>query len=95
MLRGETVKELYELKGQGRSIRGIARELGVSRNSVRKYMRSPGVPREKPRRRRVSKLYRYTDFVDRRLSEGLKDWRTAWCCYVRCAPVDTVAATRS
>ena len=33
------MKELYELKGDGKSIRGIARELGVSRNSVRKYLR--------------------------------------------------------
>ena len=38
------MKDLYELKGQGTSIRGIARELGVSRNSVRKYLRSPEVP---------------------------------------------------
>ncbi len=65
------MKELYELKGEGRSIRGIARELGVSRNSVRKYLRSPGVPREKPRRRRASKLDPYTEYIDVRLSEGL------------------------
>ena len=31
------VKEIYELKGAGRSIREIARELDVSRNTVRKY----------------------------------------------------------
>ena len=65
------MKELYELKGEGRSIRGIARELGVSRNSVRKYLRSPGVPREKPRSRRASKLDPYTEYIDGRLSEGL------------------------
>ena len=52
-------------------IRGIAQELGVSRNSVRKYLRSPGVPREKPRSRRASKLDPYTDYIDVRLSEGL------------------------
>ena len=71
LLRGGTVKEMYEMKGAGRSIRGIARELGVSRNSVRKYLRSPGVPREKPRSRRASKLDPYTDHIDVRLSEGL------------------------
>ena len=71
LLRGGTVKELYELKGQGRSIRGIARELGVSRNSVRKYLRSPGVPREQPRGRRASKLDPYTEYIDTRLAEGL------------------------
>ena len=73
LLRGGTVKELYEMKGQGRSIRGIARELGVSRNSVRKYLRSPGVPREKPRRRRTSKLDPYAEYIDGRLSEGLEN----------------------
>ena len=30
------MKDLYEMRGQGHSIRGITRELGVSRNSVRK-----------------------------------------------------------
>lgn len=64
-------EELCELKGKGRSIRGIARELGVSRNSVRKYLRTPGVPKEKPRRRRESKLDPYTDHIDRRLADGL------------------------
>ena len=42
LLRGGTVKELYELKGEGRSIRGIARELGVSRNSVRRVSEVAG-----------------------------------------------------
>ena len=49
LLKGGTMKELYELKGEGHSIRGIARELGISRNSVRKYLKSPGVPQAKPR----------------------------------------------
>ena len=73
MLRGGTVKELYEMKGQGRSIRGIARELRISRNSVRKYLRSPGVPKEKRRRRRGSKLDPYTEYIDGRLSDGLEN----------------------
>ena len=49
MLKGGTMKDLYEMRGQGYSIRGIARELGVSRNSVRKYLRAPGVPQAKQR----------------------------------------------
>ena len=52
MLGGGKVKELYELKGEGRSIRGIVRELGVSRNTVRKYARASGVPKPKPRAKR-------------------------------------------
>ena len=50
MLGGGLVKESYELKGGGRSIRGIARELGVSRNTVRKYVRSPGDVPTRPER---------------------------------------------
>ena len=42
------MKELYELKGEGSSIRGISRELGISRNTVRRYVRSAGVPKAKP-----------------------------------------------
>ena len=34
------MKELYEMKGEGHSIPGIARELGISCNSVRKYWRA-------------------------------------------------------
>ena len=65
------MKDLYEMRGQGHSIRGIARELGVSRNSVRKYLRSPGVPQAKRRPPRASKLDAYTGHIDRRLGEGL------------------------
>ena len=71
MLKGGTMKDLYEMRGQGHSIRGITRELGVSRNSVRKYLRSPGVPQAKQRPPRASKLDAYTGYIDRRLGEGL------------------------
>ena len=67
------MKEPYEMKGQGRSIRGIATELRISRNSVRKYLRSPGVPKEKRRRRRGLKLDPYTEYIDGRLSDGLEN----------------------
>ena len=65
------MKELYQMKGEGQSIRGIARELGLSRNSVRKYLRFEGVPQARPRPRRTSKLDPYTGYIDGRLSDGL------------------------
>lgn len=49
MLGGGAVKRISKLKGAERSNRAIARELGISRNSVRKYLRSPEVPKAKPR----------------------------------------------
>lgn len=73
MLKGGTMKDLYEMRGQGHSIRGIARELGIARNSVRKYLRSPGVPRAKQRAPRGSKLDAYTGYIEQRLREGLEN----------------------
>ena len=49
MLKVGQVKEIYELKGAGRSIREIARELDVSRNTVRRYLKSPEAMRPKAR----------------------------------------------
>jgi len=73
MLGGRTVRELYELKGKGRSMRGIASDLGISRDTVRKYVRSPEVPKPKPRVKRGSKLDAYKEYIDVRLSEGLEN----------------------
>ena len=67
------MKEIYEMKGAGRSIKGIAEDLGIARNTVRRYLKSPEALRPKPRRRRASKLNAYTEYADRRLSEGLEN----------------------
>ena len=67
------MKEIYEMKGAGRTIRGIAGELGIARNTVRRYLNSPEAIRPMPRPRRASKLDPYTEFVDRRMSEGLEN----------------------
>jgi transposase len=71
MLGGGLVKRLYELHGQGVSIRGIAAELGIARNTVRTYLRSEGVPRPKPRPRRGSKLDPHEAFLQQRLAAGV------------------------
>ena len=73
MLGGRTVRELYELRGKGRSMRGIASDLGISRDTVRKYVRSPQIPKSKPRAKRGSKLDAYKEYIDVRLSEGLEN----------------------
>ena len=71
MLKVGQAKEIYEMKGAGRSIRGIADDLGIARNTVRRYLNSPEALRPKRQPRQVSELDSYTEYVDRRLDEGL------------------------
>ena len=63
------MKEIYEMKGAGNSIRGIAREPDISRYTVRRYLNTPEAMVAKPRRRSVSKLDSFTEYIDRWLSE--------------------------
>ncbi len=63
MLGGRTVKQLLELHGAGTSIRRMARTLGISRNTVRKYLRAPEIPTPAPRPPRGSKLDPYAAFI--------------------------------
>ncbi|NLE43745.1 MAG: IS21 family transposase [Chloroflexi bacterium] len=73
MLRGGSVKSIYELHGEGKSIRQIARLLQVSRNSVRKYLRAPGIPVAKSRPGRARVLEPYEGHLRQRLSEGVEN----------------------
>ena len=68
MLTEEKVLEIRILSRRGLSIRGIARELGISRNTVRKYLRGEAV--NEPERRgpgRPRKLAPYEDWIKRRV----------------------------
>ena len=67
MLKVGDVKEIYEMKGAGRSIRGIVR------NTVRRYLKSLEAIRAKPRPHLASKLDPYTGYIDRRLDKGLEN----------------------
>jgi transposase len=71
MLGGALVKRLYELHGQGVSIRRIAADLGIARNTVRTYLRAEGVPTPKPRRKRGSLLDPFAPYLDERLAAGV------------------------
>ena len=73
LLRGGDVKQIYEMKGAGYSGREIARELGLARNTVQRYLKSPEAMRPKPRLPRGSKLDPYTEHIDRRMGEGLEN----------------------
>ena len=67
------MKEIYEMHGRGRSARAIARDLGLARNTVLRYLNSPEAMVPKPRPPRGSKLDPYTGYIDQRLAEGLEN----------------------
>ena len=58
------IKALYD-EGKGLSIRAIARELGISRNTVRKYlaMDEEAIQAQKSRRERTKILDQHRDYI--------------------------------
>ena len=52
---------IRNMREKGMSIKAISRELGISRNSVRKYLRSD--PKGKRNRKKGSKLDPYRDRI--------------------------------
>lgn len=67
MIRSRTVHKIRELSSQGHSIHSIARDVGLSRNTVRKYLR--GTPVAAPRPPRPSKLDPYKKQIEHWVNE--------------------------
>jgi transposase len=65
--RSGTIHTIHELSAQGKSIRAIARELGIARNTVRRYLR--GKPEAVPRPKRGSMLDAYKAQIHRWMQE--------------------------
>jgi transposase len=69
MLDQESLVDIHVLHQQDNSIRSISRQLGISRNTVRSYLRDfAKLPNYGPRAARPSKLIRRTH-----LREGVRD----------------------
>ena len=68
MLGQEGFVDIQVLHRQGVRIKGIARELGVSRNTVRKYLRADQAPEFKACRSRPSKLDPFKDYLQQRVA---------------------------
>lgn len=60
---------IKHLKPPGLSIRAIARQLDIDRNTVRRALRREGLPHYTRTTRRVSKLEPYKPYLERRLGE--------------------------
>ena len=56
MLGQEGYVEIHVMHRQGKSIKAISRELGVSRNTVRRYLRAQTVPVAQSRSPKPTKL---------------------------------------
>jgi transposase len=64
-------QRIQELHESGMSLRKIGEELGLARNTVRKYFRqAPQTPLPTPRPLQRSKLDRYEEYILTRLSQG-------------------------
>lgn len=71
MLGSGTVIKLHELKAIGKSIRAISRETGHARNTVRRYLRTQGLPERKPRSKRPSKLDPFKPLIHQYMEQGI------------------------
>lgn len=66
--------EIHVLKAQGFSERQIARKLGISRNTVARYLDAPEAPRYKLRQARPTKLDAFKTYIARRIAEAHPEW---------------------
>jgi transposase len=68
--------EIKVLAKQGHGIREIAREIGVSRNTVRRYLRDPRIESGKRQTTagRVVKLHGYHSTIEQRVSAAAPHW---------------------
>ncbi|WP_288107887.1 IS21 family transposase [Limnobacter sp.] len=75
MLTQENLVEIHVLNAQGHSIRAIAEQLGVSRNTVRKYLRDQSAQPVYPQRApRPTKLEPFKAYLDERIAAAKPHW---------------------
>ncbi|MGI6083653.1 MAG: hypothetical protein ACOYEP_12370 [Limnochordia bacterium] len=72
-LRQERYDAIHALYARIRSIHAVAREFGLSRHTVGKYLRAPECPQPKPRAKRKSILDPYREYLLRRWFEGCRN----------------------
>jgi transposase len=74
MVGVEAALEIRVLHRHGKSIRKIARETGVARNTVRRYLRDEEAARYKLRPPRSTKLDPFKAYVAERLNSAAPEW---------------------
>lgn len=73
MVGGEAALEIRVLAKHGLGVREIARQVGVSRNTVRRYLREPEAVHYRERPPRPGKLAAFEDYVVARLVSALPE----------------------
>lgn len=81
MIRNEQVTEVQILYAQGYSKKAIARECGLSINTVRKYLNVQGPVNYTARPGKPSKLTAYKPYLEKRISEAAPVWVPATVLY--------------
>ena len=74
MLTQEITVTIKILRKQGKSIKGIAKELGVSKNTVRKYLKPDSQPTYSSRPQRASKLDSFKPYLQERIAAAHPNW---------------------
>jgi transposase len=74
MLTQELVVEIRVMARRGMRIREIARELGCSRNTVKRYLRDGKASRYGPRQPRGTKLDPFKDYLRERIEAAKPHW---------------------
>ena len=69
------VKQLFR---EGVPILRIARQLKMSRNTVKKFLKVDSVPPRQPHRQRFSPIHRFVPYLRRRWMQGEKNARKLW-----------------
>ena len=59
---------------RGEGVRSIAKQLGCSRNTVRRYLREEGAKRYRPRAKRACKLDAYRSYLSERIEQARPRW---------------------
>lgn len=73
MIGVELSIEIRALAKHGKGVREIAREVGVSRNTVRRYLRDAEASRYKERPARPAKIDPFKDYIRERLAAAAPD----------------------
>lgn len=66
-----TIKVLHQ---QGMGIKAIARKLGISKNTVKKYLKDSSEPQYSKRPKRSSKLDSFKPYLNQRIQDAAPDW---------------------